>query len=69
MGLSNKTLIDTNANGYTYYGEALAGTATSAAEWQISRKGTSGTVDTYVYANGKDSFVNIWDNRTSLTYL
>lgn len=69
MTLSTKTLIDVNANGNTYYGEAVAGGATSEAIWQIQRKSTSGTIDTYLWANGKESFTNIWDDRTSLTYI
>lgn len=65
---SNITTVDANANGNTYFGEALAGTATSAAAWKIQRMLVSGTVKTFQYANGSTAMANIWDNRTSLTY-
>jgi hypothetical protein len=61
-------LIDANADGNTYYGSAPAGSATSAAVWQVERQSVSGTVTTYAYADGDTNFNNIWDNRTALTY-
>ena len=58
------TLID-NAGTYTYIGEAVPGTATSAASWLISRiTNASGSV---YQSSGK--FDQIWDNRaTSVTF-
>lgn len=50
-----------------YIGQAAIGTATSAASWQIMKiDKTTGTVITY--ADGDDSFNNVFDNRESLSY-
>ena len=58
------TLID-NAGTYTYIGEALPGTLTSAASWLISRV-TNATGSIY-QSSGK--FDQVWDNRaSSVTY-
>ncbi len=53
-----------------YFGEALAGTATSAAGWRIKKLTYSGTGNllTALWAGGSNTFVNIWDNRAGLTY-
>ena len=64
----NISTVDTNADGNTYYGSAVPGSATSSAVWQVQRMSVSGAVQTFKYANGSTSFANIWDNRTSLTY-
>lgn len=52
-----------------YRGDALPGTATSAAAWRITRltEQSDGDME-IVYADGNDSFDNIWDNRLSLSY-
>ena len=63
-----QNLKDDNADGNTYFGEAVPGTATSAAGWQILRMNVSGTVTSFKYANGDSGYTNVWDNRTSLTY-
>lgn len=65
---ANIDLIDVTASGYTYYGAAPAGTATSAAGWQIQRSGVSGTVTSYLWADGNVNFDNVWDNRAALSY-
>lgn len=50
-----------------YVGRAPIASATSDNVWQIMKVDcTSGTVITW--ADGNDSFDNIWDNRESLTY-
>lgn len=50
-----------------YVGKATIGTATSAASWQIMRVNT--TTGTVVdFADGDDSYDNIFDNRESLSY-
>lgn len=51
---------------YLYLGEAVPGTATSAAGWRISR--VTNADSTIVWADGDGSFDNIWDNRASLSY-
>ncbi len=52
-----------------YVGKAIAGTATSAALWQVKRLtfAADGGVITK-FADGDATFDNIWDNRASLTY-
>ena len=52
----------------TYVGIAAPGTATSAATWQIFKVVISSGNCTLTYADGNDSFDNIWDNRTGLSY-
>jgi hypothetical protein len=61
-------IIDTTSSPTEYYGAALPGTATSAASWRIMKKSVSGSVTTYAWAGGAATFVNIWDNRASLSY-
>lgn len=51
---------------YTYIGEALPGTATSAASWRIKR--LTNADNTIVWADGDSDFDNIYDNRVSLSY-
>lgn len=53
----------------SYVGKAVAGTATSAAVWQIKKLvfNTEGDVTT-TFADGNADFDNIWDDRASLTY-
>lgn len=63
-----KTLIDEASTTVTYIGEANPGTATSAAEWRVKRL-TEVSNDVQVeWADGNDSFDNIWDNRAALSY-
>lgn len=53
----------------TYRGDAVPGTATSAAAWRVSRLTAADDGDvTIEFADGNDNFDNIWDNRLSLTY-
>jgi hypothetical protein len=58
-----KTLIDDNADGNKYIGEAPQGSATSSSQWIITRIGS---------ANPKQIDTSdpnqIWDNRTSVSY-
>lgn len=53
----------------TYRGDATPGTVTSAASWRVTRMTlqSDGDID-ILFADGNDSFDNIWDNRLSLTY-
>lgn len=62
---------DVSTTSMTYIGKANIGSATSAAGWQIQRMDESGTPTTTVikWANGNDGFSNVWNNRTSLTYI
>lgn len=60
--------LDEPSVGVTYAGEAVVGTAGSAASWRIKRITESGTTTVIEYADGDTAFDNIWDNRASLTY-
>lgn len=53
----------------TYRGTALPGTATSASSWRVERITIQSDGDVEIlYADGNDSFDNIWDNRLALSY-
>lgn len=53
----------------TYRGDATPGTATSAAAWRVQRLTLQSDGDVEVlFADGNDSYDNIWDNRLSLSY-
>lgn len=66
-GPANVLLDQVDAN-TMYIGEAIPGTAASAASWRIRKLLTAGAVTSILYANGDPSFSHIWDNRASLTY-
>lgn len=60
--------IDDAGGGVFYAGQALPGSTTSEAVWQIQRITlTSGDWDA-IFADGDILFDNVWDDRTSLTY-
>lgn len=59
------TKID-NTGTYKYIGEAIPGTATSAANWRILR--ITLATNNIDWAGGA-SFSQVWDNHTSLTYV
>ena len=60
--------VDVASTAITYVGQALSGSATSAASWQIQKISTSGTVTTIQFALGNCAFVHVWDDRATLTY-
>lgn len=51
---------------YVYVGKAVPGTLNSSPSWQIIRY--TADFSEGIYADGNDSFDNIWDNRSSLSY-
>lgn len=62
---------DTTTTDAIYIGKAaLTGSAvaTSSASWQIKRIDTSTLAMDKKWADGNDSFDNVWDDRASLTY-
>ncbi len=64
---SNYAVRTATSGDITYVGQAAIGSLTSSAVWQIKKLDeTSGSIITW--ADGDDSFDNIWDNRASLTY-
>lgn len=62
------TLIDKVSDNVTYFGFAKPGTSTSEPYWRIMKKNVSGSVTSFTFANGADTFVNVWTNRASLSY-
>lgn len=62
------TRLDEASATITYVGKAATGSATSAAVWQIQRLTDTGSGLTVEWADGNDSFDNVWDNRASLSY-
>lgn len=63
-----KAIIDEASAAVTYVGRAVAGSATSAASWQISKYTLTGVVLAQTTADSDFLFNNVWDNRASLTY-
>lgn len=63
------TRVDDVDDNTSYYGFALPGSLDSEAKWKILKKTTSGTVKSYKWANGAATFISIWNNRASLTYV
>lgn len=61
-------VIDEVSTTLLYVGTAAIGSATSSAVWKIQKISTSGVVTSFKFANGENTYVNIWDNRASLTY-
>ena len=61
--------LDEAAGSITYVGEAVVGTATSAASWRIYRIDESGDPELIkLYGGGSTAFDQIWDDRASLAY-
>ena len=52
----------------SYRGEAVPGTATSAALWRVQRITITGDDLVIEWADGSANFTKIWDDRLSLTY-
>lgn len=53
----------------TYRGDALPGVLTSVASWRVQRLTMQSDGDIEIlFADGDDSYDNIWDNRLSLSY-
>jgi len=69
LGFRFKKIIDeTSAPATTYIGYAEPGTSLSINKWSICRISILGATTTTEWANGSDSFVNIWNNRATLAY-
>jgi hypothetical protein len=61
---------DVSTSGITYIGKALVGTGTASPLWQIQKVNQNGTpITTVITWAGNAKFNQIWDNRTSLTYV
>jgi hypothetical protein len=64
----NKVMVDKTDANNVYIGETKAGVATSEAYWRIKLITTSGTIITFGFADGSDSFDKEWDERGNYTY-
>lgn len=62
------TAIDEVSADLSYFGFAAIGADHATAVWKIKRLQTTGTVTLLQYADGDESFDNIWNNRASLSY-
>lgn len=62
-------LDDTSTAGITYVGKAVVSSSEASAVWQIQKIDETGAVMTIKFADGNTNFDNVWNNRTSLTYL
>ena len=51
-----------------YIGEAATNIGASEPFWSIRKLSKSGTETTILYADGNDSFDNIWNDRVTLNY-
>ena len=60
--------LDDVGGGVTYIGEAIPGTALSAATWRIKRMTEVDPDLTIEWADGNHAFDNVWNNRASLSY-
>jgi hypothetical protein len=60
--------FDASASPVFYVGKAAIGSATTSAVWQIQRMDTTAGNITITWAAGAQSFNQVWDNRTGLTY-
>lgn len=68
-GNFNDKLLQVDSVGSTtYLGYADPGTATSAATWAVKRVIETGPDASITWADGNNSFDNIWNNRLTLTY-
>lgn len=64
---SNLATRIVESGNYIYIGKATIGSATSSAVWQVKRVDTtSGAV--ILWADGDDSFDNVFDDYSSLSY-
>lgn len=61
-------VVDEASATIIYIGEATPGTATSSATWRIKRVDSATITAEILYADGDDSFDNVWDNRAALSY-
>ena len=63
------TLVDLVSSSIIYLGEAATGSSPSAASWLIKKITISGSNISILCANGSASYNQIWDDRSTLTYV
>jgi len=59
---------DTTTSNVVYIGKAAIGSSAASAVWQIKKLDTSTLALDKTWADGNDSFDNVWNNRASLSY-
>lgn len=59
---------DFSVPGVYYIGQAPVGSLTSAAVWRIRKITETPSGTSIDWANGTAEFVNVWDDRNSITY-
>ncbi len=63
-----KKIFDEVDSTTTYIGYAPVGTPTTVSLWKIKKLRTVGVIIYIEYANGKETYVNKWDDRTVPSY-
>lgn len=61
--------VDASDPTNVYVGEANLGASTANPVWRIFKVANSGGVVSILYADGDQKMDNIWDDRTTLTYV
>lgn len=61
--------LDEVSDALFYVGKALIGKVDSDPNWLIVRYTTTGVVLKSEYANGSEAFDQVWNDRTTLTYV
>jgi len=62
------TRVDEVSASLTYVGWAVPGTLDAAATWRVMRMSVTGTVTAIEWADGDESFDNVWSSRAGLSY-
>jgi hypothetical protein len=61
--------LDQVSDNLFYVGKALIGKVDADANWLIIRYTQTGVILKSEYANGSEAFNQVWNNRTTLTYI
>jgi hypothetical protein len=69
LGNNATQIDDTSTTSVTYIGKASIGSSAASAVWQIQKIDESTSPTTIKWADGDSNFDNIFNNRTSLTYV
>ena len=70
--ISDKRLtvrLDQVSDNLFYVGKALIGSNESSSGWQIVRYTITGSILKSEYADGSEAFNQVWNDRTTLTYV
>lgn len=62
------TRVDEATSTVTYVGKAEIGTSAASALWQIQKIELVSTETIITWADGNNSFDNVWSDRASLSY-